>query len=281
MEYNMHRVGFSKDTRMMKQRIIRAANRRRMRGGVLRKGLPSSEILFENTDGAIGLTERRQTAAAIRESKNKFRDLSEKSLVGVYLIQDGLFKYVNPKLAEIFGYTTDELIDRRGPRDVVWPQDWPLVAGNIQRRLVGEIESIQYEFRGITKNREVRYIEVYGSRTSYRGRPAVIGTLVDITKRTRAEELVKDAEQKYRSIFENAVEGIFQSTPKGNLIAANPAFAKMLGYDTPEECLSLITDIGYQLYSDPGVREEFIRQVESNGLLKGFECELFKKNGEI
>jgi len=54
----------------------------------------------------------------------------------------------------------------------------------------------------------------------------------------------------------------------------------MLGYDTPEECLSLITDIGYQLYSDPGVREEFIRQVESNGLLKGFECELCKKNGE-
>jgi PAS domain S-box-containing protein len=265
---------------MKKKRLIWAANRRRMRGGVLRKGLPSSEILFENTDGAIGLTERRQTAAAIRESKNKFRDLSEKSLVGVYLIQDSLFKYVNPKLAEIFGYTTDELIDRRGPRDVVWPQDWPLVAGNIQRRLVGEIESIQYEFRGITKNREVRYIEVYGSRTSYKGRPAVIGTLVDITKRTRAEELVKDAEQKYRSIFENAVEGIFQSTPEGKLIAANPAFAKMLGYDTPEECLSLITDIGYQLYSDPGVREEFIRQVESNGLLKGFECELCKKNGE-
>jgi PAS domain S-box-containing protein len=53
----------------------------------------------------------------------------------------------------------------------------------------------------------------------------------------------------------------------------------MLGYDSPEECIALITDIGYQLYSDPGVREEFARKVEENGLLRGFECELHKKNG--
>jgi PAS domain S-box-containing protein len=276
----MHRVGFPKTTIMMKKRIIESANRRRKRRGLLSKGLLGSEIFFENADDVIRLAERKHTTVAIRESKNKFRDLSEKSFVGVYLIQDDLFKYVNPKLAEIFGYTTEGLIDKKGPMDVVWPQDWPLVRENIRRRLTGEIDSIQYEFRGITNNRELRYIEVYGSRTSYRGRPAVIGTLLDITKRRRAEELLKDAEQKYRSIFENAVEGIFQSTPKGKLIAANPAFAKMLGYDSPEECLSLITDIGYQLYSDPGVREEFIQQVESSGLLRGFECELCKKNGD-
>jgi two-component system cell cycle sensor histidine kinase/response regulator CckA len=257
----------------------RSENRRWKRRGLLRKGLSGSEIFFENADNAIGLTERRQTEGALRESKNKFRDLSEKSLVGVYLIQDGLFKYVNPKLAEIFGYTTVELIDKRGPEDVVWPQDWPLVKKNIRRRLGGEIESIHYEFRGITSNQEVRYIEVYGSRTKYKGRPALIGTLLDVTERKRAEELLKDAEQKYRSIFENAVEGIFQSTPAGKLMSANPAFAKMLGYDSPEECIALITDIGYQLYSDPGVREEFARKVEENGLLRGFECELHKKNG--
>lgn len=258
----------------------RSGSRRWKRRGLLRKELSDSEIFFENADNAIGLTERRRTEGSLRESKNKFRDLSEKSLVGVYLIQDGLFKYVNPKLAEIFGYTTVEMIDKKGPRDVVWPQDRPLVNENIRRRLGGEIESIHYEFRGITSNQEVRYIEVYGSRTKYIGRPALIGTLLDITERKRAEELLKDAEQKYRSIFENAVEGIFQSTPAGKLMSANPAFAKMLGYASSEECLSLITDIGYQLYSDPGVREEFAQKVEEDGLLRGFECELCRKNGD-
>ncbi len=280
LEYDMHRMDFSKDTNLKKKRIIQSANRRRMRRGLIRKELLGSEVFLESAEDLIRLAERKLSTVALRESKNKYRDLSEKSFVGVYLIQDNLFKYVNPKLAEIFGYPTDELIDKRGPKDVVWPQDWPLVNENIRKRLTGEIESIQYEFRGITKIGELRYIEVYGSRTMYRGRPAVIGSLLDVTKRRRAEELLKDAEQKYRSIFENAVEGIFQSTPEGKLISANPAFAKMLGYFTPEECLSLITDIGYQLYADPGVRDEFIRQVEENGLLKGFECELFKKGGE-
>ncbi len=217
-----------------------------MRRGLLCKELLGTEVFLESAEDVIRFAERKLTWIALRESKNKYRDLSEKSFVGVYLIQDDLFKYVNPKLAEIFGYTTDELIDKRGPKYVVWPQDWPLVNENIRKRITGEIESIQYEFRGITNRGELRYIEVYGSRTSYRGRPAVIGTLLDITKRRRAEELLKDAEQKYRSIFENAVEGIFQSAPEGKLISANPAFAKMLGYGTPEECLSLITDIGYR-----------------------------------
>ena len=276
----MHRVEFSKDTSVKKKRNMQSANRRRMRRGLLRKELLASEIFLESAEDVVRLAERKFNSVALRDSKNKYKDLSEKSFVGVYLIQDDVFKYVNPKLAEIFGYITEELIDKKGPKDVVWPQDWPLVNENIRKRLVGEIEAIQYEFRGITKIRELRYIEVYGSRTTYKGRPAVIGTLLDITKRRRTEELLKDAEQKYRSIFENAVEGIFQSTPEGKLIAANPAFAKMLGYDTTEECLSLITDIGYQLYADPEVREEFIRLVESNGLLRGFECELCKKNGE-
>jgi PAS domain S-box-containing protein len=258
----------------------RSGKRRWKMRGLFRKGLSGSKIFFENADNAIDLTERRKTEGALRESKNKFRDLSEKSLVGVYLIQDGIFKYVNPKLAEIFGYTTDELIDKKKTRDVVWPQDWPLVNENIRLRLGGEIEAIHYEFRGITRNREVRYIEVYGSRTKYKGRPALIGTLLDVTERKRAEELLKDAEQKYRSIFENAIEGIFQSTPAGKLMSANPAFAKMLGYASSEECLSLIIDIGYQLYSDPGVREEFTQKVEQNGLLRGFECELCRKNGD-
>jgi len=250
-----------------------------MRRGLLCKKLPSSEDYFESAEDVIHLAERKLSSIAYRESKNKYRDLSEKSFVGVYLIQDDLFKYVNPKLAEIFGYTTDELIDNRGPMDLVWSQDWPLVSENIRKRLAGEIESIQYEFRGITKTRELRYIEVYGSRSTYRRKPAVIGALLDITKRRRAEQLLKDAEQKYRSIFENAVEGIFQIMPEGKLISANPAFAKMLGYHLPDELLSSVTDIRNEIYVHPEVHTNFMEGIERDGLVRGFECELYRKDG--
>ena len=87
---------------------------------------------------------------ALRESENKFRDLSEKSLVGVYLIQDWIFKYANPRLAEIFGYTVEEVMGGITPEDVVLPEDWPMVRDNIRRRIEGETTSIHFTFRLIT-----------------------------------------------------------------------------------------------------------------------------------
>jgi hypothetical protein len=133
------------------------------------------------------ITEAKKAEDRLRESEFKFRSLAEKSLVGVYLIQKGVFKYANPKLAEIFGYSVDELINKKGPGDLTLPEDWPVVRKNLQKRISGKVESLRYEFRGVKKNGEIINLEVYGSRTMYRGRPAVVGTLLDITERKRAE----------------------------------------------------------------------------------------------
>jgi acyl-CoA synthetase (AMP-forming)/AMP-acid ligase II len=94
------------------------------------------------------------------------------------------------------------MVDRLGPKQLVLPEDWPTVEANIEERLAGRMESIHYEFMGVTKERERIYVEVYGSPTTYRGRPAVIGTLPDITERKRREQLLAEAEEKYRTIFE-------------------------------------------------------------------------------
>lgn len=134
------------------------------------------------------ITERKQFETDLQESENKFRDLAEKSVVGIYLIQDEIFKYVNHMLAQIFGYTVDELIGKKGPVDLVLPEDWPPVKEYLRKRLCGEILSIHYEYRGKTKHQKVIYIEAYGTKTMYQGRPAVIGTLLDITTRKLAEE---------------------------------------------------------------------------------------------
>lgn len=150
---------------------------------------------------ARDISERKYAQEALRESESKFRNLAEKSLVGIYLIQNGVCKYVNPRLAEIFGYSVEELIDKKGPRDLTLPQDWLTVEGNIKKRVSGEIESLNYNVRGIKKNKDIIYFEVYGTRTMYKGEPAIVGTLMDITGRKRMEtevtERIKELEEFY------------------------------------------------------------------------------------
>jgi PAS domain S-box-containing protein len=101
----------------------------------------------------------------------------------------------------------------------------------------------------------------------------------DILQRRRAEEALRKAEEKYRNIFENAIEGIFQSTPEGKYIAANTAMAKMFGYESPEDLMANISDIKKQVYVDPQRRVEFMRLLKRDGFVKDFEYEVFRKDG--
>jgi two-component system, cell cycle sensor histidine kinase and response regulator CckA len=210
-----------------------------------------------------------------------FRDLAEKSLVGIYLIQDELFRYTNERMGKIFGYSVDEIIDRMGPQHLVLPEDWPLVGQNIHRRITGTLTSVHYEFRGVKKDGSMIDIEAYGYATTYDGRSAVIGTLLDITKKKQSDLMIKQAEQLYRGIFENAIEGIFQTTVDGRMIASNPALATMLGYSSPEEYITSVSDLKSQHYVNPDHRQVFIDTIEREGIARSFECQLYKKNGDI
>lgn len=145
-------------------------------------------------------SEHRRVDEALRQSETMFRKITEKSIVGVYLIQDDLFRYVNPKMAEIFGFEVSGMVDKRGPEDVVLDEDWPLVEENLRKRISGEMESINYRFRGLKPTGEMIHIEVYGSRTDYQGRPAVIGTILDITDRVKAEERLAQSENELRHL---------------------------------------------------------------------------------
>src|SRR5215203_3621797 len=89
----------------------------------------------------------------------------------------------------------------------------------------------------------------------------------------------RQAEEKYRSIFENAIEGIFQTTVDGRFLTANPAMARMLGYESPEELLGSISNIRGQLYVEPGRREEFYRLALRDGFVSGFEVQMHRKDG--
>jgi PAS domain S-box-containing protein len=94
-------------------------------------------------------------------------------------------------------------------------------------------------------------------------------------------EALRRAEQKYRSIFENATEGIFQTTPEGKYLSANPALARMYGYDSPGELLADLTDISRQLYIDPDRRHKFTSAMHSDGRIRDFESQIYRRDGSV
>jgi PAS domain S-box-containing protein len=90
-----------------------------------------------------------------------------------------------------------------------------------------------------------------------------------------------EVEDSFRNIFERAVPGIFQTTPGGNYIRANPALARIYGYDSPAQMLGMLTDIGRQLYVEPDRRSEFIELMRENGSLAGFESAIYRRDGSV
>jgi diguanylate cyclase (GGDEF)-like protein/PAS domain S-box-containing protein len=101
----------------------------------------------------------------------------------------------------------------------------------------------------------------------------------DITERKRTEKALRESEEEYRNIYENAIEGFFQSTPEGRFISVNPAFASMLGYASPEELISNITDIAKQYYLDPEDRRRYQQILHKGGIVENFECRARRKDG--
>lgn len=100
----------------------------------------------------------------------------------------------------------------------------------------------------------------------------------EIARRGEMEKALRDAERKYRSIFENAVEGIFQTSPDGHYIDVNPALARIYGYDSPTHLISAVTNIESQIYVDPNRRLEFKRLVKERGEVRDFEYEAYRKD---
>ncbi len=105
--------------------------------------------------------------------------------------------------------------------------------------------------------------------------------LSSLIQRKRTEDALRIAEEKYHSIVENAVEGIFQSTPAGRYLSVNSALARIFGYESPEDLINSIEDISQKIYVDLQQRHKFIEAVETNNKVKGFESLVYRKNGQV
>ena len=100
-------------------------------------------------------------------------------------------------------------------------------------------------------------------------------------ERHRMDMALLEAEEKYHSVFDHLVEGIFQTTPDGRYLMANAALARIYGYASPEELIQGLTDIGRRLYVEEGRREEFIRLMQEHDTITGFESQIYRKDGSV
>jgi|GEM_PF-653064 len=201
-------------------------------------------------------TEYQRTVAALVQSEAKFRKIAEKGGVGVYLVQDGVFRYVNPRLARTFGYGIEELINKRGPEALVYPEDWPMVEEHLRNRISGAVDTVNFQFRGIKKDGDIIHVEVYGSRLHYDDRPAVIGTLLDITERLQARRDLESEVNKFQALYELALamtaeprldENLALVVAKGReILGADATFLALRDETTGELCIcessGIITD---------------------------------------
>ena len=106
----------------------------------------------------------------------------------------------------------------------------------------------------------------------------LIGLSRDISQLKETEKALRAAEEKYRAIYENAVEGIFQTSAEGHFLSANRSLARLYGFASPEELMAALTDIQHELYVDPKRRDEFRRLMREQGEVTGFESEIFRKD---
>ncbi|HTO95280.1 MAG TPA: PAS domain S-box protein [Bacteroidota bacterium] len=135
------------------------------------------------------ITSHRETRMQLAETEATFRGLVENSFAGVYMIQDGRFAYVNPRICEITGYTAGELTGGMGITDIAALAERARVEESLRRHLTEEKANHWYTVRGIRKDGSQIDLEIAGTSTHHEGRAAIIGTIVDITEKKRAESL--------------------------------------------------------------------------------------------
>ncbi len=206
---------------------------------------------------------RRRADEILRENEQRFRGLAESALVGIYVLENGRYTYVNPAMARVFGYSVSEMTGMT-PREIVQSCDHAMVCENIHRRITGQVRAMQYEVRGRHKDGSTRDVEVYGTTVVTQRGPTLVGTLIDITDRKRAEMALRQSGELNRSIFEQAAVGIAQVGLEGRWLRVNDKLCEILGYS--REDLMQLTFQDITCPEDLDSNLNFLRQAMSGDI---------------
>ena len=185
----------------------------------------------------IDITEKFNLEQDLRESEEKFRSISEKSLLGICVIQDDLVKYINKQFADLIGYTVEEVKDWEPGwfANVIHPDDRGWVVEQAKKKQLGSKDvKNYYQYRLINKSKKIIWLDNFSKTILFRGRNANLVTVVNITERKITEQKLKESERKYRNIYENTPFSVVLINSQGVVVDANPKSEVMFGYKIDE-----------------------------------------------
>lgn len=195
---------------------------------------------------------------------------------------EGKILFLNAQWSKVTGFEREQSIGLDFLK-ILHPQDHEQILKEFHSILGGRT----HDFRMFTRLRisdgRFRAVEIRLSMVTndQSGRKRVVGTLVDVEERRRAERALSEAEKKYRAIVENAAGGIYQLTPEGVYLSANPAMAHILGYDSPEQLLREVKNANESIYANVPERVKLIGALERNGSVSNHEAQIKRRDGAL
>ena len=254
----------------------------RRKGGEIRDVLVSARpVSIHGKDYLLAIwrdiTEGKRAEAALRESEEKYKTLTKSSFTGIFIHQDGKYVFVNDRFADIHGYTPQELVGTQH-LTLIHPDEREETRQKASKRLNEEAVAGRYEVRRLRKDGTAIWCEMMATYVEYGGKPAIMGNVIDISERKRAEEALRENEQKYRTLIEDSLDGI--AVVQGEkVILVNPALLKMFGFERDEEMIGrpftdFVSPKDRPLLAGRGTEKEVGKEVPSR-----YEFKALRKDG--
>lgn len=225
------------------------------------------------------ISDRKKFEQQVKESEERFRAIASATPIPVFIseLPNGRIVYINDAIEPLLGMKVEELLGNTTENFYLNPSDRAHVLEKLQEQ--GYIHNYELQIRN--KLGQGIWVITSSRILSFDGKPAVLSVLYDITERKWAEEAIRQAEEKYRSIFENATDGIYQTSLSGDLFNANPALANIFGYDLALELIYNFTEEESQIYLDNNRRQEFLDLMQQQGTVLKFESQVQRRDGQI
>lgn len=233
---------------------------------------------------SMDITESKRAEASLRKVRELEKSILRSVPHGLFGVEQRIIFFANDAMEAVFGWKPDELIGRSTRIIFRSDQEWEAYGALLYTRLAEEpVVTLEWDIPFVRKDGREIFCHMSIARTGERldENRRIVASFEDITERKQMERNLREAEQRYRSIFENAQEGIYRSTPDGKILLANRAMAKMFGYDSPEEFIDAVKDMGRQHYVHPEERDRIKAQIERSGAVVNYESRHYRKDGSV
>jgi len=260
----------------IEHRVVLESGEVRWQQWVDRAIFSGDNALIEYQSVGRDTTDRKRAEEGLRDSENKFKVLSEQSPIGIYILLDGRFMYVNPRFAEIFGYTVEEISAGMSLLQIIHPEDRDCVGKKLSERGIGS--NGVYEFKGARKDGRIITAEVHGSVTTIGGARVIVGTILDISERKQIEIALKEKVNYVQALMDAIPAPVFYRDTHGIYHDCNRAFEELTGRSREEIIGREIHDFFPREYAD--VYKEKDELIIENPHVQRYEFAITDRDGK-